>query len=353
VPADELHSVYDYERRASDVLEPGVLGYLQGGAGDERALRDTVAAFGRVRLVPRMLAGVGEPDLATTALGTPISLPVIVAPVGHQRLFHPDGEVAVARGAAAAGTIMCVSTMANTSIEDVAIETPEADLWYQLYARRDVGHRRELVERAEASGCTAIVVTADVPSLGRRERDLRSGFRLAPTMPMPNLHRDGEFPGTLGDIAALLEPGMSWDDLAELRSWTELPVLVKGILDPRDAVLAAEHGCAGIVVSNHGGRQLEGAVAPIDALPRITDAVGGRLELYLDSGVRRGVDVLAALALGARAVLVGRAPIYGLAVDGADGVAAVLELLRLELLNALHLCGVASAADVPRDVVWR
>jgi 4-hydroxymandelate oxidase len=243
--------------------------------------------------------------------------------------------------------------MANTSIEDVAIEVPAADLWYQLYARRDVGHRRELVERAELAGCTAIVVTADVPSLGRRERDLRSGFRLAPTMPMPNLHRDGEFPGTLGDIAALLEPGMSWDDLAELRSWTELPVLVKGILDPRDAVLAAEHGCAGVVVSNHGGRQLEGAVAPIDALPRITDAVGDRLELYLDSGVRRGVDVLAAMALGARAVLVGRAPMYGLAVDGADGVADVLELLRLELLSALHLCGVASAAQVPRDVVWR
>ena len=172
-------------------------------------------------------------------------------------------------------------------------------------------------------------------------------------MPMPNLHRAGEHPGTLGDIASVLEPALSWDDLAALRSWTRSRVLVKGILDPRDAVLAAEHGCAGVIVSNHGGRQLEGAVAPIDALPRIADAVGDRLELYLDSGVRRGVDVLAALALGARAVLVGRAPMYGLAVAGSAGVEAVLDVLRTELRNALHLAGVASAAAVPRDVVWR
>ena len=196
-------------------------------------------------------------------------------------------------------------------------------------------------------------MTVDVQSLGRRERDLRSGFRLAPTMPMPNLHRAGEHQGTLSDIASVFEPALSWDDLAALRSWTRLPVLVKGILDPRDAVLAAEHGCAGVIVSNHGGRQLEGAVAPIDALPRIADAVGDRLELYLDSGVRRGVDVLAALALGARAVLVGRAPMYGLAVAGSTGVEAVLDVLRTELRNALHLAGVASAAAVPRDVVWR
>jgi 4-hydroxymandelate oxidase len=243
--------------------------------------------------------------------------------------------------------------MANTSIEEIAIEAPAADLWYQLYPRIDRGHRRELLQRAEDSGCTAIVLTVDVQSLGRRERDLRSGFRLAPTMAMPNLHREGEHPGTLGDIAAVLEPALSWDDLDELRSWTPLPLLVKGILDPRDAVLAAEHGCAGVIVSNHGGRQLEGAVAPIDALPRIADAVGDRLELYLDSGVRRGVDVLAALALGARAVLVGRAAMYGLAVAGSDGVVAVLDVLGTELRNALHLAGVASAAAVPRDVVWR
>jgi isopentenyl diphosphate isomerase/L-lactate dehydrogenase-like FMN-dependent dehydrogenase len=349
----ERLSVYDWQRDAATALDEGTLGYLEGGAGDERALRETMAAFARIRLLPRMLAGIAEPDLATTAIGTRLSLPVIVAPVGHQRLFHPDGEVAVARAAAAAGTVMCVSTMANTSIEEIAIEAPAADLWYQLYPRIDRGHRRELLQRAEDSGCTAIVLTVDVQSLGRRERDLRSGFRLAPTMPMPNLHREGEHAGTLGDIAAVLEPALSWDDLDELRSWTPLPLLVKGILDPRDAVLAAEHGCAGVIVSNHGGRQLEGAVAPIDALPRIADAVGDRLELYLDSGVRRGVDVLAALALGARAVLVGRAAMYGLAVAGSDGVVAVLDVLGTELRNALHLAGVASAAAVPRDVVWR
>ena len=352
MPAERL-SVYDWQREAAAVLEEGPLGYLEGGAGDERALRETMAAFARVRFLPRMLAGIAEPDLATTVIGTRISLPVIVAPVGHQRLFHPDGEVAVAKAAAAAGTVMCVSTMANTSVEEIAIEAPAADLWYQIYPRTDRGHRRELLQRAEDSGCTAIVLTVDVQSLGLRERDLRNGFRLAPTMPMPNLHRDGEHPGTLADIASALEPALSWDDLDELRSWTRLPLLVKGILDPRDAVLAAEHGCAGVIVSNHGGRQLEGTVAPIDALPRIAEAVGDRLELYLDSGVRRGVDVLAALALGARAVLLGRPAMYGLAVDGEAGVVAVLELLRTELRNSMHLAGVASAADVPGDIIWR
>lgn len=352
MPAERL-SVHDWQRDAAAVLDEGTLGYLEGGAGDERALRESVAAFARLRFVPRMLAGNAEPDLAVTAVGTRLALPVIVAPVGHQRQFHPDGEEAVARAAAGAGTVMCLSTMANTSVEDVAAAAPDGTLWYQLYARRDVGHRREMVQRAEAAGCTALVLTADVQSLGRRERDLRSGFRLAPSVPMPNLHRDGEFPGTLGDIATLLEPAMSWADLDELRSWTRLPVLVKGILDPRDAVLAAEHGCAGVIVSNHGGRQLEGAIAPIDALPAIVDAAGDRLELYVDSGVRRGVDVMAALALGARAVLVGRAAMYGLAAGGEAGVAAVLELLATELRNALHLAGVGSAEAVPRDLVVR
>jgi isopentenyl diphosphate isomerase/L-lactate dehydrogenase-like FMN-dependent dehydrogenase len=352
VPAERL-SVDDWQREAAAVLDEGTLGYLEGGAGDERALRETMAAFARIRFLPRMLGGFAEPSLATTVIGTRISLPVIVAPVGHQRLFHPDGEQAVARAAATAGTVMCVSTMANTSVEDIAIEAPGADLWYQLYPRIDRSHRRELLQRAEDSGCTAIVLTVDVQSLGRRERDLRTGFRLAPSMPMPNLHREDEHPGTLGEIASVLEPALSWDDLDELRSWTQLPLLVKGILDPRDAVLAADHGCAGVIVSNHGGRQLEGTVAPIDALPRIAEAVGDRLELYLDSGVRRGVDVLAALALGARAVLLGRAAMYGLAVDGEAGVVAVLELLRTELRNAMHLAGVASATDVPGDIIWR
>ena len=351
MPAERL-SVHDWRRDAAAALDAGTLGYLEGGAGDERALAESMAAFARIRLVPRMLAGVGEPDLTTTVIGTRISLPVIVAPVGHQRLFHRDGEEAVVRAAAAADTVMCVSTMANTSIEDVRAAAPDATLWYQLYPRRDAGHRRELVERAEATGCTAIVLTADVQQLGRRERDQRSGFRLAPTMPMPNLHRDGEFPGTLGDIASLLEPAMSWDDLADLVSWTRLPVLVKGILHPADARRAAAQGCAGVIVSNHGGRQLEGAVAPIAALPRIVEAAGDRLELYLDSGVRRGVDVLAALALGARAVLVGRAPMYGLAAGGEAGVVAVLDLLRAELANALHLAGVRSVRQVPRDLIW-
>ncbi|MDX6376806.1 MAG: 4-hydroxymandelate oxidase, partial [Gaiellaceae bacterium] len=204
---------------------------------------------------------------------------------------------------------------------------------------------------AEAAGYRAIVLTVDLVSLGRREREVRGGFRLAASIELPSLHRPDESSGTLQETSSLLERGLSWTDVERLGSWTSLPVVVKGILHPRDAKLAVEHGCAGVVVSNHGGRQLDGAIAPVDALPRIAEAVAGRLELYLDSGVRRGVDVVAALALGARAVLVGRAPTYGLVVGGEQGVRAVLEVFRAELENALHLCGVASATAVPRDLV--
>ena len=345
MPAERL-SVHDWRRDAAATLEAGTLGYLEGGAGDERALAESVAAFARIRLQPRMLAGVGEPDLATTVIGSRISLPVIVAPVGHQRLFHRDGEEAVARAAAAADTVMCVSTMANTSIEDVRAAAPDARLWYQLYPRRDAGHRRELVERAEATGCTAIVLTADVQQLGRRERDQRSGFRLAPTMPMPNLHRDGEFPGTLGDIASLLEPAMSWDDLADLISWTRLPVLVKGIVRGDDAALAVAHGAAGVVVSNHGGRQLDTTVATADALREVVDAVGGAAEVFVDGGVRRGTDVLKAIALGARAACVGRPVLWGLATGGEAGVAQALGMLRAELSLAMALAGCGSVREL-------
>jgi isopentenyl diphosphate isomerase/L-lactate dehydrogenase-like FMN-dependent dehydrogenase len=344
-------SVFDWEEAALAGLEPSVAGYLAGGAGDERTLAGNRTAFERIRLLPRVLTGVAAADLATTVLGTRVSMPVLVAPVGHQGHLHPDGDAATARAAAGAGTVMIVSTMANASVETIAAAAPGAPRWFQLYARRDLGHRREIVERAEAAGYGAIVLTVDLVSLGRREREIRGGFRLAESIELPNLHRADEASRTLEATTSLLDPALSWADVERLRSWTSLPVLVKGVLHPRDAELAVEHGCAGVVVSNHGGRQLDGAIAPIDALPRIAEAVGDALELYVDSGIRRGVDVVAALALGARAVLVGRAPIYGLVAGGEAGVRAVLELLRAELENALHLCGVATVTDVPRDLV--
>lgn len=344
-------NVFDWEEAALAALAPTLAGYLAGGAGDERALAGNRAAFERIRLVPRVLSGLASSDLATTVLGTPVSMPVLVAPVGHQGHLHPDGDIATARASAAGGTVMVVSTMANASVEAIAAAAPGAPRWFQLYARRDLGRRREIVERAEAAGYLAIVLTVDLVSLGRREREMRGGFRLAESIELPNLHSADEGSRTLEETTSLLDPALSWADVEQLRSWTSLPVLVKGILDPRDAELAVEHGCAGVIVSNHGGRQLDGAIAPIDALPRIAEAVGGRVELYVDSGVRRGVDVAAALARGARAVLVGRAPIYGLVAGGEDGVRAVLEILRAELDNALHLCGVATVTDVPRDLV--
>ncbi len=344
-------NVFDWEEAAIAALSPDLAGYLVGGSGDERALTGNRAAFERLRLLPRVLTGVSAPSLETTVLGATISMPVIVAPVGHQGHLHPDGDLATARAAAAAGTLMTVSTMANWSVEDLAAAAPAAPRWFQLYARSDGGHQREIVQRAEAAGYRAIMLTVDLVALGRRERDVRTGFRLLASNPLPNLHRADESSGSLDLTTMMLDQGLSWDDVERIRSWTSLPVLVKGILHPRDAELAVEHGCAGVLVSNHGGRQLDGAIAPIDALPRIADAVGDGLELYVDSGIRRGVDVVAALARGARAVLVGRAPIYGLVAGGEDGVRAVLEILRAELANALHLCGVASVTDVPSDLV--
>ncbi len=344
-------NIHDWEEAAVAALAPDIAGYLIGGSLDERALTGNRAAFERIRLIPRVLTGVSDPSLETTVLGTRISMPVLVAPVGHQGHLRVDGDLDTARGTAAARTLMVVSTMANSSVEAIAAAAPGAPRWFQLYARTDVGHQREIVRRAEAAGCEAIVLTVDLVALGRRERDMRTGFRLNESIELPNLHRTDEASGSLDMTTMMLDQGLSWADVDRLRSWTSLPVLVKGILHPLDALLAVEHGCAGVIVSNHGGRQLDGAIAPIDALPHVADAVAGGLEVFVDSGVRRGVDVVAALALGARAVLVGRAPMYGLAAGGEAGVRTVLETLREELSNALHLCGVASVADVPRDVV--
>ena len=325
-----LLNVWDYERVAEDRLDPAAFGYFAGGANDEWTLGENLAAFRRWVLRPRMLVDVSGVTTATTVLGTEVSLPVLVAPMAFQGLAHPDGEKAMARGAAAAGTVMCLSTLSTVGLEEAAEAAPGGARWFQLYWGPDRSKVQDLVDRAVAADYRAVVVTVDLPEVGRRERDLRTGF---------------ETPASLSEVT---DNSLTWLDLEWLRSHTTLPILVKGILTAEDAVLAAEAGVDGIVVSNHGGRQLDGVAASLDALPEVVEAAGDRVEILLDGGVRRGTDVIKALALGAHAVLAGRAALYGLAIDGAAGVERVLELLRDEVALALALCGCSSPEDVTR-----
>jgi isopentenyl diphosphate isomerase/L-lactate dehydrogenase-like FMN-dependent dehydrogenase len=337
-------NVGDYERLAEAKLPAGAFGYFAGGAGDEWTLRENVEAYGRYRLRPRVLVDVTEVTTSTTVLGTEVSMPLLVAPTALQRMAHPDGEVATARAAAAAGTVMCVSTIATASPREVAEAAPDAPRWFQLYVMRDAGRTRALVEEVAALGYSALVLTADTPYLGRRERDVRNGFAIPDELAVPNMPAPAE--ESLRRQFDSMSPAVTWRDVEELASVSGLPVLVKGVLTAEDALLAVEHGAAGIVVSNHGGRQLDGVPAALDALPEVVDAVGGRAEVLLDGGIRRGTDVLKALALGARAAMSGRAILWGLAVDGEAGVQRVLRLLRAEIELGLALLGCPSPADV-------
>jgi 4-hydroxymandelate oxidase len=354
---DKLLTLGDYRRAARDVLSPMAWRYYAAGADAQETLRDNRRAFGRWQLWPRVLVDVSERVLQTTILGAPSSMPVMVAPTAYQRLAHPDGESATVRGAAAAGVIPCVATLATTSLEDAAAAAPAAPKWFQLYVHRDAGLTREVVGRAAAAGYRALVVTVDTPVLGRRIGDERHGFALPPGMTMPNL-AVSQLPA--GDGSSLAKyfaerhsPAFSWRDLAALRASTTLPLVLKGILRADDAARAVDHGCAAVIVSNHGGRQLDGVPATIDALPGVADAVAGRCEVLVDGGVRWGTDVLKALALGARAVLLGRPILWGLAVGGEAGVRAVLELVRDELSRAMALAGCRSVEEIDRDLVRR
>jgi isopentenyl diphosphate isomerase/L-lactate dehydrogenase-like FMN-dependent dehydrogenase len=340
----------DLEPLVAARLDAGPLGYFAGGAGDERTLADNEAAFGRRRLLPRVLVDVSATSTATTVLGTPISLPVIVAPLALQRMAHADGEPGMARAAAAAGTLMCVSTLATATAREVADAAPGAPRWFQLYVLRDRGVTHALVDEAVACGYQALVVTVDAPRAGRRERDLRSGFSVPPGIDMPGVSAaTGHSAGlTPAGFFSLVDPSLTWKDLEALVEAVDLPVLVKGVHTAADARLAIQHGAAGIVVSNHGGRQLDGVPAAIDLLEDVVQEVGGEVEVLVDGGVRRGTDVLTALALGARAVLVGRPLLWGLAWDGEAGARWVLETLRAELELDLTLLGAPTPAHVTR-----
>jgi 4-hydroxymandelate oxidase len=341
-------NVADYFEAAAAKVDPAVWCYFEGGAGDEVTLRANSAAFGRWRFRPRVLVDVGGVSAATTVLGVPVSLPVLVAPFAMQRLLDPEGELATARAATAAGTVFCVSTITTSAHDEIAAAGGEGTRWLQLYVLRDRARTLDHLAEARASGYAALVLTVDTPVLGRRERDVRLGFELPADLPLPYMKgKDASVAMSFAEQFQM-SPSVTWRDLEWIAAESGLPVILKGIVTREDAVLAVEHGAAAIVVSNHGGRQLDGAPATLDALPEVVEAVAGRCEVYVDGGIRRGADVLKALALGAQATLVGRAAACGLAVGGEAGVRAVLDILRDEIELGLALLGCTTPAEVTR-----
>src|SRR3954469_17216125 len=346
---EQLVNVADFEALAAERLEAGLLGYYAGGAGGERTLAANVAAFGRRRLRPRVLVDVSGVSAATTVLGHEVGMPVLVAPTALHGMAHTDAEPGMARAAAAAGTIYCLSTLATSRPSAVAAAAPPAPRWFQVYCFRDRGVTEALVDEAVEHGFDALVLTVDAPRAGRRERDFRTGFAVPASVDMPGVRAATGAPPCPppAEIFGLLDLTIQWDVVERLAA-RGLPVIVKGIQTAEDAALACEHGAAAIVVSNHGGRQLDGVAASIDVLPEAVEAVEGRLEVLMDGGVRRGSDVLVALALGARAVLLGRPMLWGLTVGGEAGALRVLELLRAEVELGLTLLGTPTVADITR-----
>jgi 4-hydroxymandelate oxidase len=340
-------------------MEQSAFDYFAGAAGDERTLAENRAAFGRIAFRPRVLVDVTTVATKTRVLGADLSFPVLLAPTALNRLGHPDGELAVSRAAASAGTAMVLSTTASSTLEEVAAAAPGGTRWFQLYVYKDREVTRSLVSRAEASGYQALVLTVDMPRMGRRERDVRNHFVLPAGVTMRNLERAGR--ADAGNWSAessfaeywrnLLDPSLTWDAIGWLRSLTRLPIVVKGVLAAEDAERAVQSGASGIVVSNHGGRQLDGSIATIDALPDVVERVRGRVPLLLDGGVRRGTDVLKALAIGAQAVLIGRPYLWGLAAAGEAGVKQVLDLLREEFELAMALAGCPSIESIRPGLV--
>jgi len=335
----------DHHQRARAQLEPGVYDYFAGGADEQLTRDDNERAWVRLRLRPRVLRDVSSVDTTATMLGATAAAPIGIAPTAAHELVHPEGECATAAGAAAAGAIYITSTLSTRSLEDIAATAPDASRWFQLYVRGEVALARRLVERAEASGgYQAVVVTVDVPVLGlRRHEGVSLAERVALAhMPAPDSADAGVYERHVA---------LTFDDLREIISWTSLPVLVKGVQRADDATACVRAGVAGIIVSNHGGRQLDTTIDPPTALAEVAAAVGDATEVYVDGGIRRGTDVVKALALGAHGVFVGRPVIWGLAADGADGVRAVLDDLRTELVRAMKLCGAPTLSDITPDLV--
>ena len=354
----DLLNLAELEQAAAERLSTMAHDYYAGAARDGITLRGNRAAWDRLRLYYRVLVDVAQRDLSTTLLGQHMALPILAAPTAFQRLAHPDGELASARGCGTSGAGMVLSTLSTVAMEEVAA-VARGPLWFQLYVYRDRAVTRALVQRAEAAGFSALVLTVDAAIIGARETDARNRFHLPDGMTAANLVGAGMAEIPAGDggsgleryVRELLTPRLTWADLDWLVAQTRLPVLVKGIVRADDAAIAVAHGAAGVIVSNHGGRQLDGAPPTAEALPAVVEAVGDQVAVLVDGGIRRGSHVLRALSLGADAVLVGRPMLWGLAVGGADGVSGMLSMLAAELDEAMALCGCPSVSAVPRDLV--
>jgi 4-hydroxymandelate oxidase len=352
-PGAPLVSVSDYRDAARRRVPHAAFEYVEGGAADEITLGWNEEAFRRLRILPRVLADMSRLDTRVTLFGRELPFPILLAPTGYNRTVHPDGELAVARGAGLAQATLVVSSSATTSVEDIA-RAATAPLWFQLYLQPERDRSLALVRRAEAAGCTALCLTVDSPVSGPQNRVARAGFVLPPgiDVPMNPLANRGRRASDAGrDASFRVRYPTTWADVEWLRSATSLPVLLKGILDPADAERAVSAGVHGIVVSNHGARNLDTAPATIDVLPGIADRVARRIPVLVDGGIRRGTDVLKALALGANATLIGRPYLYGLGAAGADGVRHVIEILRAELEMAMALAGRASLEAIDRSLV--
>ena len=352
-------NVDDYERLARTKMDHAAFEYYAGGSGQERTLAANRSAFDAIQLRPRVLVDVSHIDLATTVLGQQISMPVMLAPTAFNRLACDDGEMAAARAAGAAGTLMISSTLSTCTLEDVA-NVATGSLWFQLYVYKDRGLTTELIARAEAAAYRALVLTVDTPRLGRRERDVRNKFTLPVGLSMRNFEsrlsdatRWGGQQSFSGYVHDLFDPSLTWKDVDWLRAQTKLPLLLKGVMTAEDTQCSVDSGAQAVVVSNHGGRQLDGVPATVAALPEVIEAAAGRIEVLLDGGVRRGTDVLKALAIGARAVLIGRAYLWGLAVAGEEGVRDVLRILRDELELSMALAGRTSVAAIDSSLICR
>ena len=329
--------------------------YINGGAADELTLRWNKEAFQRIRLKPHVLVDVSKLDTRVTLFGKDHAFPILLAPTAAQKLTHPEGELATARGAGAAGAATVLSSFSNTSLEDVAA-VAKTPLWFQLYAQTDHGFTRDLVQRAEAAGYQALCLTVDTPIAGARNRETRANVKLSA---LPNLKGLKGFgsegtvrTGSLDIFSSVLDAALSWKDVEWLRSFAKIPLLVKGVLNPDDADRAVKAGVAGIMVSNHGGRNLDTVPATIDALPQVAEKVAGRVPVLVDGGIRRGTDVLKGLALGANAVLIGRPYLYGLGAEGEAGVAKVVGILQREFAMAMVLTGRTNIASIDRSVIW-
>ncbi len=352
----EVVCITDFEPLAKEKMSHLAWEYINGASADELTLRWNREAYQRIRLKPRVLVDVSQLDTRVTLFGQEHPFPILLAPTAYHKLVHPEGEVATVRGAGAAGATMVLSSFSTTSVEEVTAAA-KAPVWMQLYAQTDHGFTRDLVQRVEAAGCRALCLTVDSPVIGTRYFEQRVHFALPPGMDRPNLkglkgasgsHR----PQEKEIYSSTLDAALNWKDVEWLRSFSKIPLLLKGVLNPEDADRAVKEGVSGIIVSNHGGRNLDTVPATADALPLVADKIAGRIPILVDGGIRRGTDVLKALALGANAVLIGRPQLYGLGAAGETGVARVVNMLRREFEMAMAQTGRPNLAGIDRSVLW-